>query len=252
MIDSEQYHRLPGISSSGFRDFLCDKQLLLYNLKKQKDKPATKGHFFIGHAIHAVLTNTGKIKAESEEGMLTKSQMEVQRVKLRSQNIFLLKDSDFEMASSWINSCKSSEITKGLFDNPKALYEVSFFTFCKTTGLLIKFCPDIIDLENRVIVDLKTSAGWQNWERTVEQYDYDIQKMFYLYCSDCVFGENKVTDFVFLYLSKKPPFRVSPKGIGLEQSKLAKGKVKAGLVDLKFSFQNGYWGSLVDQDIEYC
>ena len=253
LINSIQYHDLPGVSSSGFRNYLSDTKLYEYHLKNWKEKKY-KTHFQIGQAIHAALTGTGNVISESERQKKNKflHSFELEAVRLAKENIYLLKDKDFEFVESWINTCNSSNLIKGIFKNKKSLYEVPFFCLCKETGLLLKFTPDILDTDNRVIVDIKTSQDFMSWERTVDRYSYDIQNAFYLWVAECIWGEGAIKDFLFLYLSKVPPFRVSPKAISKARIEDSKFRVIEGLYKLKNSMKNDSWGSLVSSEIEYA
>ena len=253
LINAQKYHDLPGISSSNFRDYFSDPKLFEYNIKNPKPKKY-KSHFQIGHAIHAALTGTGKVISESDRQKKNRflHSFELEAVKMAKENIFLLKDKDWEMVKSWIDTCNNNDLTETIFKNKNSLYEVPMFTLCKETGLLLKFTPDILDTENKVIIDLKTSQGWQSWQRTVDQYGYDIQACFYLWVSECIFGVNAIKDFIFLYLSKVPPFRVSPKAISKERLYNLKFEVLKKLCWLNDNMRHNSWGSLFSKDIEYA
>lgn len=253
-VNSTLYHRLPGVSSTGIREFIQDKKLFEHNLKmNDRKKGKQKEFFFIGDAIHQCLLGNGKIISESEHSLrVGPYHIDFERIELMKKNVFLIKNSDYDMVESWINTCKQNKTISKLFSSKFILTESPVFSLCKNSGLLIKFCPDLLDVDKGMILDIKSSADWENWERSVDRYGYDVQAAYYLYCADMAFGVGTIKSFYFLYLSKKAPYRVSIKAIRPKRVLQRKKEIPVILRDMADCMRKNEWGSLVSNEIEYA
>lgn len=252
VINSTYYHILPGISSSGLQDFLVDKKLFEYNLKNIKTDVRVKKHFHIGQAVHAVLTGTGKIISKYEYLKDKKGvNFSLDQARLVKDNIYLIDDKDYQMIETWVKGCMESDHVSSIFNSNMASYESSIFTRCKESGLLIKFRPDVLDVSRNVIVDIKTDSGLNRWPWVVDERGYAIQQAFYLYCCEMAFNV-RIRDFVFLCLSKRPPYRVSVKAIKKARIDELIKKIPNILVDMDTHLRIDGWGSIVDDEIEYA
>ena len=255
-MGAAEYHNFPGISSTGIRDYINDRKLYEWRLKYKnnlKKEEKLSLHFHIGHAVHSVLTGNGKIVSEEQVRRDSRfSSFDLKAMELALDNIYMLRDKDFEMVKTWIDGCIGNSVISLMFNNPMGIYEQAIFCKCPETGLLLKFCPDVLDAREGIIVDIKTSADWQHWETTVRKYGYDKQAAFYLYCCNIALGENVVKNFSFLYLSKKIPYRISIKKILPKTMQEAMDDVILGLTHLKKSLLNDDWGSIVNENVEWA
>jgi exodeoxyribonuclease VIII len=110
----------------------------------------------------------------------------------------------YETACKARMNIESYPAANNLIYSKDAEYEPSYFAECPDTGLKLRVRPDMIDLGNGVIVDLKTTSAKSKYEFMKDatyNYHYDLSAYMYLYVVYLLTG--KQCDFYFFTVGKE-------------------------------------------------
>lgn len=111
---------------------------------------------------------------------------------------FILSANDFKKALKMNEVANSEQLITDYLNNKDLLIESPMS--CEFHGLPIKFKPDVIDLQNKVIIDYKTASRRptiENMQRVMFDYRYYFQAAFYV---DAVSEALKTQGFRFIFL----------------------------------------------------
>ena len=258
-LSNYHYHKLPGISSSQVnRLFSEGKYAMFFDLiYGGEDKRAA---MTFGEEIHEIFLSGKEFISDEEiyDEILESGKVSPRATKAYKQWVGEQEDKGFSIVSKekklmierWTYQIKKQSLLKDIFYDENKKVETSVFCICKNTGLLLKCRPDILDIKNNIMFDLKTSIDIQHWSKVVETYGYNIQAYFYIYVLNTFFKENRFSMFPFVILSKKRPYYVVIKSCGKEHLELANSAVNNILPTIARAFETKNYGEYNINEIE--
>lgn len=209
----------PGISSSGLRTIESKTPLHYWAtsyLNPERITPEPKDHFVFGHAAHCLLL--------SETGFKTKFAIRPEQWKdwrkpvsqewkkeQQAAGLEVLVPDDVKIIRHIANQLSADPlVASGIL---RGAIEHSLIWQDKPTGVWLRSRPDVIPSADGVLVDLKTTtdASPEAVQRAVLNLGYAMQGSLAGMGMEAALGM-KMTDFVLVWLEKKPPYavRVSP------------------------------------------
>jgi hypothetical protein len=201
-ISNDEYHKMPGISSTYLRQWTkCP-------LSTTSPTPETKAMAF-GSAAHKYILERDEFFTEfavaPKVDRRTKSgKEEYERFVVDAVGKTIIADDEF---------CKILEMRDALFAHPVAVQmlsagdvEQSIFWTDQKTGLGCKCRPDLI---NGVLIDYKTTtdASPHGFSSSIQKYGYHQQAAHYIDGYNAVTSD-KQDQFCFIAQESKPPYLV--------------------------------------------
>jgi hypothetical protein len=255
MIDTAMseadYHARPELSSTEARLLL--ESPAKYRWKKDHPpliNPSKK--FDIGSAIHSKTLGTGYEAVRIPDDLLgSNGAISTKAAKkwveqARTEGKIPLKSSEFQPIADAAEAVLTHPGARNLFQQ-KGTAEVSVFSTDPATGVQVRarfdFLPDTFALgsPSRVAVDLKScaSADPEQFVKSIANYNYDVQRAWYLDALRWETGED--AEMVFVAVEKDPPYLVSV--IQLPTLWVAMGATKARIAREKYAscVETGVW-----------
>lgn len=227
-IDERAYHHRhsPGLSSSGLVT-IGRKSYGHYLSDKENPKEPSKAMIF-GTAFHTRLLEYEKFKQtyilepegiEKPEWINRRTKEGKQQFKDWQENVekpflekqkndlsgkIILDQETFDKLELMVEmALKHPKLKKAM---EGALFEVSFYWRDPETGLLLKCRTDIINMDMKLIIDVKTAldASEDGFGRACVNFDYDVKAEFYLKVIEGLYGPG--WDYFFYACEKEKPF----------------------------------------------
>ena len=143
----------------------------------------------VGGYFHTAILEPDKLKKYK---IIKSSTRNTKTYKETSGGEICLLEHEVDMIESMTDRILSSDICRGLIRDPKNKYEVP--GIANIEGRMWKGKADIINVNEKLIVDLKTTNDIHKFEYSAKRYNYDSQA--YIYKK--IFGY----DFLFLVIDK--------------------------------------------------
>lgn len=210
LISSETYHQSVGLSRSAFCDFI--KSPIAYKVKyidKIRQNQTDNEAFKIGRLLHEIvlepelfksryytdthLVGVSRLKKEYKDGikLLEEKNKGKELIKHEiSTHVLKMKDilSRNELCEAILNPKDRSGIATELTG-----YYLSY-------NILHKVRFDYIDINRKIIVDLKTTNDVASFSKSSLNYFYDMQQYWYTQAAEKLFGCK--FDFLFIVIDK--------------------------------------------------
>lgn len=199
----EEYHAsTDSVSKSGLWE-LWTKTPFHYRYGKKEFKP----QFSIGKAAHIAILEPERFEEAVCRGPATRrgnAWKDAEAFAAHAQMI-LLTESDFELALLMRDTADTipqlQQMRRGNYIVERSAYHVD-----PETGVEVRCRPDQYNLDNKIILDLKSaaSAAYPDFQRAVGQFGYHVQDAVY---SDVWpnAGGGDVEGFFFLVIEKSEP-----------------------------------------------
>jgi hypothetical protein len=220
-LDEQEYHALPGLSSTGAKTILRSPAHYDYQRKHGRpEKPA----FDMGHAAHADVLGTGLevVRIDADDWRTKDARAERDTAYAAGKVPLLAKDAD--RAAAIAAAVRAHDVAGRLFATGDP--EVSAFWTDEATGVPCRGRFDYLrHLGRPLIVDLKTcqDANPDHFGRTALNLGYDVQTAHYLDGYQAITGETAA--FVHVLVEVEPPHAVSV--VQLDDDALYVGGLKA-------------------------
>lgn len=143
----------------------------------------------VGGYFHTAILEPDKLKKYK---IIKSSTRNTKTYKETSGGEICLLEHEVDMIESMTDKILSNDICRGLIRDPKNKYEVP--GIANIEGRMWKGKADIINVNEKLIVDLKTTSDIHKFEYSAKRYNYDSQA--YIYKK--IFGY----DFLFLVIDK--------------------------------------------------
>jgi exodeoxyribonuclease VIII len=255
-ISNELYHAGPGISRSGIVEFkkspkhYWHRYINPYRQPKETTAEMAFGTMFHMYVLEPELFDNHyyvSVKCPHHgSSNLAKEYKKAEEKKAAGRAIIL----DTELALI-------KEMTNGLFDHPKAFslitgaqYEKSIYWIDKESGLLCKARPDILNMQGKFVVDLKTTR-----DASKRKFSYDfkdggnyIQSAMIREGIKEVTGET-IESFVNLAVEKVEPFCAAHYPVNNLYVDLGEQEFKHYLLEIKKCMEANEWPSYPDDEI---
>ena len=228
-IDEQEYHRLPGLSSTGIKRML--QAPAVYRWHTDHPQPHRK-QFDVGHAVHAKVLGVGLPVAVVPPELLgangsasTKAAREW-IADARAEGLIVLKQEEVDEVNDMAEAVLTHEDAGPLLTGAQP--EVSLLWDDEETGHRMRGRIDYVRHE-RLLVDLKTaaSASPATWGQISARLGYDTQKIHYST------GWHDLTGtwprFVNVVVTKERPFLVFVAELTPEFDEIAAENVRAAI-----------------------
>ena len=204
-LTNEQYHKSPGISSSGLVKFIqyspAHYKAYLTEPREQTDAMA------LGSAIHMAILEPNLFESTyvckpQDMSFATK---EGKEWKSKNAGKSILAFDKFETCLRIRDKFNKSPILKAYVSGGEA--ESSWFWEDPQTGLVCKCRPDY--LIGNTILDIKTTEDCRpnHFQYQIRKYRYDVQSAFYVRGMEKCLGSK--VNFLHVVVEKNAPFEVS-------------------------------------------
>ena len=203
-MSNKEYHSTKGLSASSLG--LIKKSISLlkwsWNLGSQVDEEAR--NLVVGSATHALVLE-GREVYENEFCVAPEFNMRTNQGK---EDFKKFKEENTKSILTSVEAEQIEAMAKSVFAHPtasklleKGKPEQSFFWNDKDTLEDCKIRPDWLNIEDRIIVDLKTTKDTFNLSRSVFDYGYHRQASWYKKGFEAVTGK-ELEKFIFIFVSK--------------------------------------------------
>lgn len=203
-ISNEDYHSSPGLSKTILAK-LAESPLVFYRyITREKDETRSKD---LGDAVHAYILEPERFIdkfAGMPEGMIRNIKHQKYKDFLaENQGKVILKEQDFVMAQEigkrFANHHHMSKLIKGY-------HEISLFYWDEKREQLFKTRPDVLNLEKRSVIDLKTSYVCDPFGfcRQSNMFNYQMSVALTEDITRAVFGE--LFSYIFAVAQTAAPY----------------------------------------------
>ena len=139
----------------------------------------------VGGYFHTAILEPDKLKKYK---IIKSSTRNTKTYKETSGGEICLLEHEVDMIESMTDKILSNDVCRDLIRNPKNQYEVPGIS--NIEGRMWKGKADIINVDEKLIVDLKTTNDIHKFEYSAKRYNYDSQAYIY----------KKIFDYDFLFL----------------------------------------------------
>lgn len=232
-ITNEQYHKGPGISSSGVK-LIIEKSPLHYwerylNPKREPDKETPD--MLLGSLVHTMVLEPDNLErdwaVEPDVNKRTKAgREEVAAFYKRNQGKKIVSRDSLSRAEAIASAVRRHPKAAKIFED--GVHEQSLYWVDPDTGVLCKCRPDW--WRSFMLADLKTTidASEDGFQRAVFNFGYHISAAMYLDGVKEHTGE-PLEDFVFSVVEKEPPYAVANYRINEEDIAIGRKQYKQAL-----------------------
>lgn len=199
-MSNEEYHSQGGISSSAVKS-VFKKSLAHWKGEKRRQTTA----FSMGSAVHALLLEEDRdLVIKGPKTRRSKGFEELENSAGADQVV--LTEVEYHVANRMAKETLNNKICKDALRHKDRKNEVSIFTECERTGLVIKTRPDLYIESEGTVYDVKTTqdASPTGFAKECWKYSYDIQAAFYIYT--CKLAGLNVNQFKFIAVEKSAPY----------------------------------------------
>lgn len=220
------YHSIDGVSSTQFD--LMRKSMTAFELREHFKKSCVA--FDEGALIHdAILLPHLLDEMYIESPTKGSDTVAANKLKADNPNKIIVGQGMMDTAKEMAHKV---DIIYGDFIRP-SYKEVSIFHKNEVTGLLHKFRPDILNLQQKIIIDVKSSSANNHAEflKVLELYDYDLSAAWYFdTAKDAGFD---IEIFAWIVVPKQAPH--CPFGFYCTPELLEKGRSKYQSLLIKYA-----------------
>jgi exodeoxyribonuclease VIII len=248
-LDEDHYHSLDYfISSSLVRSYLKSPAHFLYSFKNnQKDSQA----LLLGRAFHILALQPSEFQQKyvvaPDFGDLRKKENKDKKILFENQNVgrVVIAQEMFSCLSEMLESLKKINLS---FDKLKI--EDSFFFSHDKTSLKLKTRPDIYDLENKCLFDLKTTrcSSPQVFSKTILSYGYATQLAFYGMGLKKYYDVD-FTTFKIIAVESLPPYNVTVFNISKNLIDKKQMQIEKALFDMSESIRSNCFIGYTNEEI---
>lgn len=210
-IPELEYHRLPGLASTGIKNILKSPAHYQHSLKHRTEKSV----FDVGHAAHAKILGVGMgVVVYPDEHLTpsgnvsTKAATVAWASEQRAAGLVPVAPNEVRAVESMAEAVLAHPEARPLFERGSA--EVSLLWDDPDTGVRLRGRIDYLHEVSGLAVDLKTcrSADPREFARTAVNFGYGEQAAHY---SNGLTATRGATDMPFLHVlvEKEPPYLVS-------------------------------------------
>lgn len=214
-MSDDVYHdkkKHPHISSSDVKT-VYGKSLLHWVGQEYKESSTLEK----GKAVHAIFeakSKGGKSSIVRGPSDRRGNKWKEAKQQAEQQGKILLTERDYDEALEIVESALfNSDFLRSKVSAKNFISEVSIFTRCTKTGMLIKCRPDglLVPKSNKgkgEIIDIKTTqdASPEGFQREIRKYNYDLQVAFYLHTMRC--ANLPCSEMYLVAIEKTPPYAV--------------------------------------------
>ena len=220
------YHNIDGVSSTQFD--LMRKSMTAFELRQHFKKSCVA--FDEGSLIHdAILLPHLLDEMYIESPTKGLDTVSANKLKADNPNKIIVGQGMMDTAKEMAHKV---DLIYGDFIRP-SYKEVSIFHQNEVTGLLHKFRPDILNLQQKIIIDIKSSSANNHAEflKVLELYDYDLSAAWYFDTAED--STIDVDNFAWIIVPKEKPH--CPFGFYCTQELLEKGRSKYQSLLVKYA-----------------
>lgn len=199
-MSNEEYHSQNGISSTAVKS-VFKKSLAHWKGEKRRQTAA----FSMGSAVHALLLEEDRdLVIKGPKTRKSKGFTELEENAGPDQ--IVLTEVEYHVAHRMATETLKNPVCKKALRHKDRQNEVSIFSECERTGLVLKTRPDLYIPSEGAVYDVKTTqdASPIGFAKECWKYSYDIQAAFYIYT--CRMAGISVDKFKFIAVEKAAPY----------------------------------------------
>lgn len=252
-ISNDMYHSSNGISNSGLRKFMQSPLHYWHHYVNPRREVEDKTPCLIlGDAIHAYILEPEryhkeyfvheKVDRRTKEGKTRWD--EIQKL-ANGRTCLTQEDEDMILAIAFsLHTSEAMQLMQG------ALVEQSIYWEDKNTGVLCKSRPDIINLEKKIIVDIKSTenASKDAFRYAIRKYGYHVQAAMMQEAVLAQTGE-RIEQFVFVAFEKSAPHAVGVYMLSPESLDEGRWSFMKQLPKIKECLETNTWPSYQTDEI---
>ena len=167
-----------------------DIKTLLTNPLALKEPSKTNAHFLVGGYFHTAILEPDKIKKYK---IIDSSTRNTKVYKEMSGGEMCLLQHEVDLIDNLISTMLNNKVCRDLISEETSEYEVPEIT--ELFGQMWKGKADVVNHDEKLIIDLKTTSDLENFKWNAKKYNYDSQA--YIYRK--LFGY----EFIFIAIDKK-------------------------------------------------
>jgi len=167
-----------------------DIKTLLTNPLALKEPSKTNAHFLVGGYFHTAILEPDKLKKYK---IIETSSRNTKLYKEISGGEMCLLQHEVDLIDNLISTMLNNKVCRDLIAEEKGEYEVPEIT--ELFGQMWKGKADVVNHNEKLIIDLKTTSDLDGFKWNAKKYNYDSQA--YIYRK--LFGY----EFVFIAIDKK-------------------------------------------------
>ena len=167
-----------------------DIKTLLTNPLAFKEPSKTNAHFLVGGYFHTAILEPDKIKKYK---IIETSSRNTKVYKEMSGGEMCLLQHEVDLIDNLISTMLNNKVCRDLISEEKGEYEVPAIT--ELFGQMWKGKADVVNHNEKLIIDLKTTSDLDSFKWNAKKYNYDSQA--YIYRE--LFGY----EFIFIAIDKK-------------------------------------------------
>ncbi len=167
-----------------------DIKTLLTNPLALKEPSKTNAHFLVGGYFHTAILEPDKIKKYK---IIDSSSRNTKVYKEMSGGEMCLLQHEVDVIDNLISTMLNNKVCRDLIAEEKGEYEVPEIT--ELFGQMWKGKADVVNHNEKLIIDLKTTSDLDGFKWNAKKYNYDSQA--YIYRK--LFGY----EFIFIAIDKK-------------------------------------------------
>ena len=151
-----------------------DISTLLKNPLALKEPSKTNAHFLVGGYFHTAILEPNKIKNFK---VVDSSSRNTKVYKEMSGGEMCLLQHEVDRTEALVNTLMNNKVCRDLIAEEKGEYEVPAIT--ELYGQMWKGKADIVNHDEKLIVDLKTTSDIDKFKFSASRYNYDSQAFIY-------------------------------------------------------------------------
>ena len=184
--DDEHYYRDVG------KQYLSNSDIstLLKNPLDLRTPSKTNAHFLVGGYFHTAILEPDKLKKFK---IVDSSSRNTKVYKEMSGGEMCLLQHEVDLVDNLISTMLNNKVCRDLISEEKGEYEVPAIT--ELFSQMWKGKADVVNHNEKLIIDLKTTSDLDNFKWNAKKYNYDSQA--YIYRQ--LFGY----EFIFIAIDKK-------------------------------------------------
>jgi hypothetical protein len=167
-----------------------DIKTLLTNPLALKEPSKTNAHFLVGGYFHTAILEPDKLKKYK---IVDSSSRNTKVYKEMSGGEMCLLQHEVDLIDNLISTMLNNKVCRDLISEEASEYEIPQIT--ELFGQMWKGKADVVNHNEKLIIDLKTTSDLDNFKWNAKKYNYDSQAYIY----NQLFGY----EFIFVAIDKK-------------------------------------------------
>ena len=151
-----------------------DISTLLKNPLALKEPSKTNAHFLVGGYFHTAILEPDKLKKYK---IIDSSSRNTKVYKEMSGGEMCLLQHEVDLIDNLISTMLNNKVCRDLISEEKGEYEVPAIT--ELFGQMWKGKADVVNHNEKLIIDLKTTSDLDNFKWNAKKYNYDSQAYIY-------------------------------------------------------------------------